>query len=120
MCEFVKDSGVSRVVIAMKDPNPLVAGRGIKIIEDAGIEVEVGVLEEKAAQLNERFIHNMVQKTPFVIAKTAMTLDGKMAAYNGHSKWVRVKNQEKVFIICEMKWTAILVGIGTVLADDPC
>ncbi|HVH95600.1 MAG TPA: bifunctional diaminohydroxyphosphoribosylaminopyrimidine deaminase/5-amino-6-(5-phosphoribosylamino)uracil reductase RibD, partial [Bacillus sp. (in: firmicutes)] len=57
---LVKESGVSRVVIAMKDPNPLVAGRGIKLIEEAGIEVEVGILEAQAAKINERFIHNMV------------------------------------------------------------
>ncbi len=86
--ELVKDSGVKRVVIAMQDPNPLVAGRGIKILQDAGIEVEVGVLEQEARQLNERFIHNMITKTPFVISKTAMTLDGKLATYNGHSKWI--------------------------------
>lgn len=116
---LVKESGVSRVVIAMKDPNPLVAGRGIRLIEEAGIEVEVGVLEEEARRLNERFIHNMVQKTPFVISKVAMTLDGKLAAYNGHSKWVTGEEARQRVHYLRNEVDAILVGIGTVLADDP-
>ena len=115
----MKDSGVRRVVIAMKDPNPLVAGRGIKMIEEAGIEVEVGVLEEEAKRLNERFIHNMIHHSPFVISKIAMTLDGKIAAHNGHSKWVTgEKAREKVHFLRD-EVDGILVGIGTVLADDP-
>src|SRR5690606_6255683 len=69
---LVKSSGVRRVVVATKDPNPQVAGRGIQIIKDAGIEVEVGVLEEEARRLNERFIHNIQTKRPFVISKFAM------------------------------------------------
>lgn len=117
--ELVKNSGVSRVVIAMKDPNPLVAGRGIQLLEDAGIEVQVGVLEAQAAKLNERFIHNMVHKRPFVIAKTAMTLDGKLAAYNGHSKWVTGEESRKTVHYLRNEVDAILVGIGTVLADNP-
>lgn len=116
---LVKESGVKRVVVAMKDPNPLVAGRGIKILEDAGIEVETGVLEAEAKRLNERFIHNMLHQTPFVISKIAMTLDGKIAAYNGHSKWVTGEaSREKVHYL-RNEVDAILVGIGTVLADNP-
>lgn len=117
--ELVKESGVSRVVIAMKDPNPLVAGRGIKLLEEAGMAVEVGVLEEEARKINERFIHNMVQKRPFVIAKTAMTLDGKLAAYNGHSKWVTGEEARQKVHYLRNEVDGILVGIGTVLADDP-
>src|SRR4051812_12749547 len=116
---LVKESGVSRVVIAMKDPNPLVAGRGIKLIEEAGIEVEVGILEAQAAKLNERFIHNMVHHTPFVISKVAMTLDGKIAAYNGHSKWVTGDQARQKVHYLRNETDAILVGIGTVLADNP-
>ena len=116
---LVIESGVSRVVIAMRDPNPLVAGRGIKILEDAGIEVEVGVLEEEARRLNERFIHNMIHKKPFVISKVAMTLDGKIAAYNGHSKWVTGEASRQKVHYLRNEVDAILVGIGTVLADDP-
>ena len=116
---LVKESGVSRVVIAMKDPNPLVAGRGIKIIEEAGIVVETGVLETEARKLNERFIYNMLHEMPFVISKTAMTLDGKIAAYNGHSKWVTGEESRKSVHYLRNQTDAILVGIGTVLADDP-
>lgn len=116
---LVKESGIRRVVIAMKDPNPLVAGRGIKLIEEAGIEVEVGVLEEEARRLNERFIHNMVHGTPFVISKVAMTLDGKIAAYNGHSKWVTGDESRQKVHYLRNEVDGILVGIGTVLADDP-
>lgn len=116
---LVKESGVKRVVVAMKDPNPLVAGRGIKIIEDAGIEVETGVLEAEAKKLNERFIHNMLHQTPFVISKVAMTLDGKIAAYNGHSKWVTGEESRQMVHYLRNEIDAILVGIGTVLADDP-
>lgn len=116
---LVKESGVSRVVIAMRDPNPLVAGRGIKMIEEAGIQVEVGLLEEEAKKLNERFIHNMIHRTPFIISKIAMTLDGKIAAYNGHSKWVTGEESRKKVHYLRDEVDGILVGIGTVLADDP-
>jgi diaminohydroxyphosphoribosylaminopyrimidine deaminase / 5-amino-6-(5-phosphoribosylamino)uracil reductase len=116
---LVKESEVSRVVVAMQDPNPQVAGRGIGLLRDAGIEVEVGVLEKEARLLNERFIHNMVTRTPFVISKVAMTLDGKIAAYNGHSKWITGEASRHNVHLLRNEVDAILVGIGTVLADDP-
>lgn len=116
---LVKESGVKRVVVAMEDPNPQVAGRGINILRDAGVEVVVGVLEDEAKRLNERFIHNMLTRTPFIISKVAMTLDGKIATYNGHSKWITgEKSREKVHHL-RNEVDSILVGIGTVLADDP-
>ena len=116
---LVKESGVRRVVIAMKDPNPHVAGRGIKLIAEAGIEVEVGVLEEQAKRLNERFIHNMIHDSPFVISKIAMTLDGKLVAHKGHSKWITGEQSRETVHLLRNEVDAILVGIGTVLADDP-
>lgn len=116
---LVKDSGVSRVVVAMQDPNPEVAGRGIELIRSAGIEVEVGVLEEKAKRLNERFIHNMLTNRPFVISKFAMTLDGKIATHTGHSKWITGEPSRYTVHQLRNEVDAILVGIGTVLADNP-
>ncbi|WP_249662311.1 bifunctional diaminohydroxyphosphoribosylaminopyrimidine deaminase/5-amino-6-(5-phosphoribosylamino)uracil reductase RibD, partial [Lysinibacillus fusiformis] len=86
--KLVKESGVSRVVVAMQDPNPAAAGQGIQLLRDAGIVVEVGVLEQQARRVNERFIHNMLTQRPFVISKFAMTLDGKIATHTGHSTWV--------------------------------
>jgi diaminohydroxyphosphoribosylaminopyrimidine deaminase / 5-amino-6-(5-phosphoribosylamino)uracil reductase len=116
---LVKESKVARVVVALQDPNPQVAGRGIGILREAGIEVEVGVLEKEARLLNERFVHNMVNRTPFVISKVAMTLDGKIAAYNGHSKWITGEESRYNVHMLRNEVDAILVGIGTVLADDP-
>jgi len=116
---LVKESAVSRVVVAMQDPNPAVAGRGIQLLRDAGIEVEVGVLEAQARRLNERFIHNMLTKRPFIISKYAMTLDGKIAAHTGHSKWVTGEAAREDVHRIRHEVDGILVGVGTVLADNP-
>nr|WP_106779713.1 bifunctional diaminohydroxyphosphoribosylaminopyrimidine deaminase/5-amino-6-(5-phosphoribosylamino)uracil reductase RibD [Lysinibacillus timonensis] len=116
---LVIDSRVARVVVATTDPNPSVAGRGIKLIEDAGIPVEVGVLEDEARKLNERFIHNMLTSRPFVISKYAMTLDGKIATHTGHSKWITGEAARQHVHQIRHRVDAILVGIGTVLADNP-
>lgn len=116
---LVKDSGVKRVVVAMQDPNPSVAGRGIGLLRDAGIEVEVGMLEQQAQKLNERFVHNMLTERPFVVSKYAMTMDGKIATANGHSKWITSEAARADVHILRDKMDGILVGVGTVLADDP-
>ncbi|QDQ01979.1 bifunctional diaminohydroxyphosphoribosylaminopyrimidine deaminase/5-amino-6-(5-phosphoribosylamino)uracil reductase RibD [Lysinibacillus fusiformis] len=116
---LVKESQVSRVVVAMQDPNPSVAGRGIKLLRDAGIEVEVGVLEDQSRRLNERFIHNMLTKRPFVLSKYAMTLDGKIAAHTGHSKWVTGEAAREDVHHIRHEVDGILVGVGTVIADNP-
>ncbi|MGG0285553.1 bifunctional diaminohydroxyphosphoribosylaminopyrimidine deaminase/5-amino-6-(5-phosphoribosylamino)uracil reductase RibD [Peribacillus butanolivorans] len=116
---LVKESGVRRVVVATQDPNPEVAGRGISILRDAGIEVEVGVLEKEAQRLNERFIHNMITNRPFVISKYAMTLDGKLATHTGHSKWITGEESRHSVHLLRDEVDAILIGIGTVLADNP-
>ncbi|MEK4486226.1 bifunctional diaminohydroxyphosphoribosylaminopyrimidine deaminase/5-amino-6-(5-phosphoribosylamino)uracil reductase RibD [Psychrobacillus sp. FSL H8-0484] len=116
---LVKESEVRRVVVAVQDPNPEVAGRGIKLLREAGIEVEVGVLEDEAKRLNERFIHNMITGRPFVISKFAMTLDGKLAAHTGHSKWITGEEARADVHMLRHQVDAILVGVGTVLADNP-
>lgn len=116
---LVKESEVSRVVVAMQDPNPDVAGRGIKLLRDTGIEVEVGVLEAQSRRLNERFIHNMLTNRPFIIAKYAMTLDGKIAAHTGHSKWVTGEAAREDVHHIRHEVDAILVGVGTVITDNP-
>lgn len=116
---LVKESGVKRVVVATQDPNPEVAGRGIGLLRDAGIEVEVGILEKEAQRQNERFIHNMKNGRPFVISKYAMTLDGKLATHTGHSKWITGEQSRHAVHLLRNEVDAILVGIGTVLADNP-
>lgn len=117
--KLVKESGVSRVVVAMQDPNPAVAGQGIQLLRDAGIVVEVGVLEQQARRVNERFIHNMLTQRPFVISKFAMTLDGKIATHTGHSKWVTGEAAREDVHYIRHEVDGILVGVGTVIADNP-
>ena len=116
---LVKESKVARVVVAMQDPNPSVAGRGINLLRDAGIEVEVGLLEREARKLNERFIHNMLTERPFVVSKFAMTLDGKIAAHNGHSQWITSEAARKDVHEIRHEVDGILVGVNTVLKDNP-
>lgn len=116
----VIEAGLSKVVVAMEDPNPLVAGRGIREMREAGIEVKVGVLEEKAQKLNEVFIKYITTQRPFVMIKTAMTMDGKIATSSGDSRWVTGAESRELVHRWRAWYDAILVGIGTVLADDPC
>ena len=115
----IVDRKISEVVIAMKDPNPLVAGQGIKILEEHGIKVTVGVLEEEASRLNEIFLKYIQTKLPFVIMKTAMTLDGKIASVTGDSKWITNEASRQYVHQLRHQVSGIMVGIGTILADDP-
>ncbi|QXM06815.1 bifunctional diaminohydroxyphosphoribosylaminopyrimidine deaminase/5-amino-6-(5-phosphoribosylamino)uracil reductase RibD [Crassaminicella indica] len=110
---------IKRVVIAMKDPNPLVAGKGIKILKSNGIEVVTGVLEKEAKKLNEIFIKYITTKLPFCILKTAMTLDGKIATHTGDSKWISNEGSRRIVHKLRHQVSGIMVGIGTVLADNP-
>ncbi len=117
--ETIIKKGIKKVVIAMKDPNPLVAGRGINILKDSGIEVVTGLMEEEAKKLNEIFIKFITTGLPFCTLKTAMTLDGKIAAYTGDSRWVTNERSREYVHKLRHKYSSIMVGIGTVLADDP-
>jgi diaminohydroxyphosphoribosylaminopyrimidine deaminase/5-amino-6-(5-phosphoribosylamino)uracil reductase len=109
----------SRVVVAMEDPNPLVSGRGLQLLRNAGIQVEVGLLEDKARQLNEVFIKYITTGLPFVIAKCGMSLDGKIATHTGDSKWITSKKSREHSHHLRQQVDAILVGSRTVRLDDP-
>jgi diaminohydroxyphosphoribosylaminopyrimidine deaminase/5-amino-6-(5-phosphoribosylamino)uracil reductase len=115
----VIEAGVRRVVIGMEDPNPLVKGKGIQIVRQAGLEVEVGILEKKCQRLNEVFCKYILEKEPFVILKAAATLDGKIATRNGDSKWISGEASRRLVHRLRDQVDGILVGIGTVLKDDP-
>lgn len=117
--ELIIGKGFARVVIAMADPNPLVAGQGIKMLCEAGIQVEVGLLGQGAARQNEVFLKYIVEKEPFVILKTAMTLDGKIATAQGKSKWITGPESRQYVHRLRNKVAGIMAGIGTVLTDDP-
>lgn len=115
----VVESGIARVVIGSTDPNPLVAGKGIQIITEAGIEVTTDVCVDECIQLNEHFFTFIQTHKPFVTIKSAMSLDGKIATFTGQSQWITNESSRKDGHILRASHDAMLVGIGTILADDP-
>jgi diaminohydroxyphosphoribosylaminopyrimidine deaminase / 5-amino-6-(5-phosphoribosylamino)uracil reductase len=117
--EAVIASGVSRVVVAMEDPHDVVNGRGIAAIRAAGIDVTVGVLEAEARRLNEKFIWSVSQRLPFVLVKAGMTLDGKLATVTRDSQWITTEASREQSLLLREEYDAVLVGSGTVLADNP-
>ena len=110
---------VARVVVAMLDPNPLVAGQGIGQLRAAGIQVEVGLLEDQARALNPGFIQRMLSRRPYVRNKLAMSLDGRTAMADGESKWITSEAARADVQRLRARSSAIMTGVGTVLADDP-
>ncbi|MFT6986457.1 MAG: diaminohydroxyphosphoribosylaminopyrimidine deaminase [Psychromonas sp.] len=112
-------AGVKRVVVAMVDPNPQVAGRGICILQEAGIQVEIGLLENEARHLNRGFIKRMQVKQPRVTVKLASSLDGKTALKNGNSQWITGSEARIDVQYQRAMQSAILTGSATVLSDDP-
>ena len=117
--EAIVAAGIRRVVVAATDPNPCHGGRGFELLRAAGIAVETGVLADAATRLNEVFNHWVVHRTPFVTVKAAMTLDGKIATASGESKWITGPPARAVGMQLRFAADAVLVGINTVLADNP-
>ena len=117
--EAIIKSGVRRVVASMVDPNPKVNGRGFEMLRAAGIEVSVGILEKESLLLNEKFVKVARTGLPFVHLKTACSLDGKIATRTGESKWITGEESRAASQQLRSEYDAILVGINTVIADDP-
>jgi diaminohydroxyphosphoribosylaminopyrimidine deaminase / 5-amino-6-(5-phosphoribosylamino)uracil reductase len=117
--ERIVGAGILRVVAACEDPNPAVSGKGIAALRAAGLQVDVGVLAEEAARLNEAFFTHIRTGRPFVILKTAASLDGKIATRTGESRWITGESARHRVHQLRNEVDAVLVGIGTVLRDDP-
>ncbi len=115
----IVEKGIKKIVIAMKDPNPQVSGRGIKLLQDNGIEVITGILEERSRKLNEIYLKYITTGLPFCILKSAMTLDGKTAAVSGDSKWITNEESRQYVHRLRHRVSAVMAGIGTVIRDDP-
>jgi len=118
-CKALIKAGIVRVVIAMQDPNPLVAGCGIKRMQEAGLSVECGLLQQEAETINKGYIKRMMTGLPFVRSKLAMSLDGRTAMASGESKWITSTESRADVQRLRAESSAILTDINTVLADDP-
>lgn len=117
--EAIIEKKIKRVVIGSKDPNPLVSGKGVQILREHGIEVCEGVLEKACDELNSIFFHYIKTNTPYVVMKYAMTMDGKIATVSGLSQWITGEEARKRVHQDRSNLMGIMVGMGTVLADDP-
>lgn len=113
------EAGIKSVVIGVEDPNPLVKGEGIRKLKEAGLDVQVGVLEKESKKLNEAFFKYIIKKEPFVILKVASTLDGKIATKDGESKWITGERARMLVHHFRDQVDAVLVGIETILRDNP-
>ena len=116
--DAIVKSGIRRVVIGTKDPNPMVSGTGAEILISHGIEVTEGVLEEACREINHVFFHYIKTGRPFVVMKYAMTLDGKTATCAGHSRWITGERSRRRVHEDRNRYSAVMCGVGTILADD--
>ena len=117
--DAVISHGIKRVFVGSADPNPLVAGKGVQILRSHGIEVVEDLLREECDQINQIFFHFITTGLPFVTMKYAMTMDGKIACFTGNSKWITGEEARLHVQQERLRHTGIMVGVGTVLADDP-
>ncbi len=117
--DAILESGIRRVVTGSCDPNPLVGGKGIELLRSSGIEVTKGILKDECDALNQSFFHYIQNKTPYVIMKYAMTLDGKIATRTGKSQWITGEAARHRVHEDRHRYSTIMAGVGTVLADDP-
>lgn len=117
--DIIIQKGIKTVVYGMKDPNPIVAGNGLKKLQDAGIEIIGPILEDDCKKLNEIFITNHIEKRTFIALKTATTIDGKISTFNGDSKWITSKSARNEVRNIRKVYDAILTSSSTILADNP-
>lgn len=117
--DIIIEKGIKKVVYGMQDPNPIVGGKGLQTLKEAGIEVFGPVLEDECKKLNEIFIKNKIKKQTFVAIKTATTIDGKIATINGDSKWITSEKSRNEVKNIRQKYDAILTSSSTVIADNP-
>lgn len=117
--DAILEAGIRRVAVGSDDPNPLVSGKGVRILREHGVEVTKHILREECDRLNEVFFHYIRTKRPFVVMKYAMTMDGKIAAYTGASKWITGEEARTHVQQQRCRYSAIMAGVGTVIADDP-
>lgn len=117
--DAIIESGISKVIIGSSDPNPFVAGKGVEILRNNNIEVVEGVLKEECDAINEVFFYYIKTKIPYIVMKYAMTMDGKISTYSGKSKWITGQSSRNKVHKDRHKYSAIMVGVGTILSDNP-
>jgi diaminohydroxyphosphoribosylaminopyrimidine deaminase/5-amino-6-(5-phosphoribosylamino)uracil reductase len=117
--DAIIENKIKSVVIGSNDPNPLVSGKGIKILKEHGISVTTGIMQKECDKLNEIFFHYIKTNTPYVVMKYAMTFDGKIATHTGKSKWITGETAREHVHHSRHRYSAIMVGVDTVIADNP-